>query len=167
MSDSYFIGTVARVHKLWRFSSGRANSSKSTVDEDALKQLLKMDDEKLKKLPGMDDHVIEQLRNGENGNQDKRPEVGMMVSLDHSIYFHDPRGFRADDWMFTEMETPWAGDGRGLVFQRIFSRDGKLIASCVQEVSVYRLRTDSVGGSLANTYEQGVVRLKQPSESKL
>jgi hypothetical protein len=26
-------------------------------------------------------------------------EVGMMVSLDHSIYFHNPRAFRADEWM--------------------------------------------------------------------
>ncbi|KAK5182166.1 acyl-CoA thioesterase [Cryomyces antarcticus] len=75
-----------------------------------------------------------------------RPEVGMMVSLDHTIYFHNPRDFRADEWLFTEMESPWAGDGRGLVFQRIFTREGKLVASCVQE---------------------GVVRLKQPSDSKL
>jgi acyl-CoA thioesterase 8 len=37
------------------------------------------------------------------------------------------------------MDTPWAGDGRGLVFQKMFSRDGKLIASCVQEVSTVRI----------------------------
>ncbi len=61
--------------------------------------------------------------------------VGMMVSLDHTIYFHRPREIRADQWLCTEMESPWAGEGRGLVFQRIWNREGELIASCVQEVS--------------------------------
>ena len=68
-------------------------------------------------------------------------EIGMMVSLDHTIYFHDPRNFREDDWLFTEMETPWAGDGRGLVYQKIWTKEGKLIATCVQE-GVVRLRQD-------------------------
>lgn len=58
----------------------------------------------------------------------------MVVSLDHSIYFHNPLAFRADEWMLTEMESPWAGEGRGLVFQKIWSRDGTLIATCTQEV---------------------------------
>lgn len=151
MSDSYFIGTIARVHKLWRYSSARAGNNKSTIDEEILKTLLAMDDESLKRVQGIDNHDIKRLRRIQNGEDtsvdlDPKPEVGMMVSLDHTIYFHNPRDFRADEWMFTEMETPWAGDGRGLVFQKIFSRNGKLIATCVQE---------------------GVVRLKQPTESKL
>ena len=33
----------------------------------------------------------------------------------------------------TEMESPWAGDGRGSVLQRICSKDGTLIATCVPE----------------------------------
>ncbi len=37
--------------------------------------------------------------------------------------------------MFTEMESPWAGDGRGVVTQRIFSKDGTLLATCFQEAS--------------------------------
>lgn len=37
--------------------------------------------------------------------------------------------------MFTEMESPWAGDGRGVVMQKIFSRDGTLLATAIQEVS--------------------------------
>lgn len=146
MSDNYFIGTIARVHKLWRYSSARAGNSKSTIDEEVLKKLLAMDNESLKRVPDIDIQQLQRLRNGEDLSQETKPEVGMMVSLDHTIYFHNPREFKADEWMFTEMETPWAGDGRGLVFQRIFSRDGKLIASCVQE---------------------GVVRLKQPTDSKL
>jgi acyl-CoA thioesterase 8 len=69
-------------------------------------------------------------------NKAQRPEIGMMVSLDHSIYFHEPRRFRADEWMFTEMSSPWSGDGRGVVQQHMFTRDGTLVATCFQEVSL-------------------------------
>jgi acyl-CoA thioesterase len=137
MSDSYFVGTIARVHKLWRYSALRKDSSKSSIDEDVLKKLLAMDDEQLKRVKFLDQDDIQRvrrMRNGEEEPEKDKPEIGMMVSLDHTIYFHNPRSFRADEWMFTEMETPWADDGRGLVFQRIFTRDGVLIATCVQEV---------------------------------
>ena len=80
------------------------------------------------------------------GARDDGRRIGMMVSLDHTIYFHNPRSFRADDWMMAEVESPWAGDGRGLVVQRIWSRDGTLIATC---------------------YQEGVVRLDQTKESKI
>jgi acyl-CoA thioesterase 8 len=144
MSDSYFIGTVARTHKLWRYSSARKDSAKSSISEDMLKKLLAMDDDELKRVKFLDEYdreSITRLRNGEEvefrgeREREKKPEIGMMVSLDHTIYFHNPRRFRADEWMFSEMETPWAGDGRGLVYQRIFARDGTLVASCIQEVS--------------------------------
>ena len=39
-------------------------------------------------------------------------ETGMIVSLNHSIYFHEPTKIRADEWLATEMDSPWAGDGR-------------------------------------------------------
>ncbi|GAB7366494.1 hypothetical protein MBLNU230_g8287t1 [Neophaeotheca triangularis] len=158
MSDSYFIGTVARVHKLWRYSSkknskeGATGDGKTGITAEMIEGLKKMDDETLKRMQGMDEDVINQLRsvevkNGEIvGFKDRRPEIGMMVSLDHTIYFHSPRDFRADEWLFTEMESPWAGDGRGLVFQRIYTKEGKLVASCVQE---------------------GLVRLKQGTGAKL
>jgi acyl-CoA thioesterase 8 len=137
MSDSYFIGTVARVHKLWRYSTQRKSQSKSSIDEDVLKQLLEMDDAELKRKihDEADLQRIRRIRNGEDVSKDATPEIGMMVSLDHTIYFHNPRAFRADEWIFTEMETPWAGDGRGLVYQKMYTKDGVLIASCVQEVS--------------------------------
>ena len=57
----------------------------------------------------------------------------MMVSLDHTIYFHRPREVKADDWIFAEMSSPWAGDGRGLVFQRMWNKAGVHVATCVQE----------------------------------
>ncbi|KAF1844148.1 Thioesterase/thiol ester dehydrase-isomerase [Cucurbitaria berberidis CBS 394.84] len=142
MSDSYFIGTIARAHKLWRYSTQRKSNAKSSIDEDMLKKLLAMDDAELRRMKFMDEadiQRIQRLKKGEDITQDATPEIGMMVSLDHTIYFHNPRNFRADEWIFTEMETPWSGDGRGLVFQRMYTQDGTLIATCVQE-GVVRLR---------------------------
>lgn len=37
-----------------------------------------------------------------------RHTVHFMVSLDHSMWFHNP--FRADHWMLYECESPWAGE---------------------------------------------------------
>lgn len=150
MSDSYFVGTIARVHKLWRYSAARIKDGKdgngNGIDASVIKKLHAMDDETLRRMQGMDEDVISQIRSlrvDENGDiregEEKRPEIGMMVSLDHTIYFHSPRDFRADEWMFTEMQSPWAGDGRGVVLQHIFTSEGKMIATCVQEVSCRRV----------------------------
>lgn len=81
-----------------------------------------------------------------------------MVSLDHSIYFHNPLAFRADEWMLTEMESPWAGEGRGLAIQKIWSKDGTLIATCTQEVCFF---SSAIVATRAYSVLQGVVRLKQ------
>ncbi|KAJ9606022.1 acyl-CoA thioesterase [Cladophialophora chaetospira] len=149
MSDSYFIGTVARVHNLQRFAN-RQNIQRT------LRNFRGSDAERQQ----MSEYLLQIAREEEEENnefdatrtpderhahqQDDR-RIGMMVSLDHAIFFHNPRAFRADEWMLTEMDSPWAGDGRGLVVQRIWSKDGVLIATCTQE---------------------GVVRLQQ-GESKL
>ncbi|MCB9597373.1 MAG: acyl-CoA thioesterase II [Sandaracinaceae bacterium] len=54
-----------------------------------------------------------------------------VASLDHAIWFH--RAFRADEWLlYTTMSESTSG-ARGLNFGRIFTRDGRLIASVVQE----------------------------------
>ncbi|KAI1263744.1 acyl-CoA thioesterase II [Xylariaceae sp. FL1019] len=122
MSDSYFIGTVSRIHHLWRFP----------FHPKELKHLepeVRAHFEKLNDVPG--NGGIEALKD--------RPRLGMMVSLDHSIYFHNPLQIRADEWMFTEMESHWAGDGRGVVMQKIFNREGTLLATAIQE-GVVRLR---------------------------
>lgn len=47
-----------------------------------------------------------------------------------------PKQIRADEWLLSEMESPWSGEGRGLVLQRIWNKSGVLLASCVQEVSL-------------------------------
>ena len=54
-----------------------------------------------------------------------------MASLDHAMWFH--RSFRADDWLLYDQMSPAAAGGRGLASGRIFSRDGALVASVVQE----------------------------------
>ena len=53
------------------------------------------------------------------------------ASLDHAIWFH--REARADEWLLYATDSPWSGGGRGFNRGRIFSRDGKLVASVAQE----------------------------------
>lgn len=53
------------------------------------------------------------------------------ASLDHAIWFHDD--LRADEWLLHEMDSPWAGNGRGFNRGRIFTRDGHLVAEVAQE----------------------------------
>ncbi|EEP82204.1 conserved hypothetical protein [Uncinocarpus reesii 1704] len=144
MSDSYFIGTVARVQSIPRFSSPAA--LKKTLS--ALKNPSDLDEQSITKyLKDLADQEARELNSKATSSPSSQAlmvpkrEIGMMVSLDHTIYFHDRRAFRADDWIFTEMVSPWAGEGRGLVTQRMWARDGTLIATCVQE-GVVRLKQD-------------------------
>ena len=55
----------------------------------------------------------------------------MMASLDHAMWFH--RGFRADDWLLYDLDTPSGSHARGLARGSIFTADGKLAVSVVQE----------------------------------
>jgi len=55
----------------------------------------------------------------------------MGVSLDHALWFHEE--FRADEWLLYATDSPWAGNARGMNRGKIFSRDGRLIASVAQE----------------------------------
>ncbi len=54
-----------------------------------------------------------------------------VASLDHAMWFHRP--LRVDQWLLYAIDSPSASGGRGLSRGRIFSRDGTLVASCVQE----------------------------------
>lgn len=54
-----------------------------------------------------------------------------VASLDHAIWFHAP--FRADEWFLYDQESPWAGGARGLGRGTIYSCDGRLVVSVVQE----------------------------------
>jgi acyl-CoA thioesterase II len=53
------------------------------------------------------------------------------ASLDHALWFHRP--FRADEWFLYDCWSPSASGSRGLANGRMFGRDGRLIASAVQE----------------------------------
>ncbi|MCC2975793.1 acyl-CoA thioesterase II [Sphingomonas sp. PL-96] len=53
------------------------------------------------------------------------------ASLDHALWLHEP--FRFDDWLLYTTDSPWAGNGRGFNRGRIFTRDGRLVASVAQE----------------------------------
>lgn len=53
------------------------------------------------------------------------------ASLDHAIWFH--RDFRIDDWLLYATDSPSAGNARGFSRGTIFTTDGNLIASVVQE----------------------------------
>ncbi|KAJ5690959.1 acyl-CoA thioesterase II [Penicillium malachiteum] len=133
MSDNFFIGTVARAQLVPRFSSSRSieliqnlgleHDDESQIAERHLQGLAEQELADFKYTPGMNE------------------QIGMMVSLSHSIYFHH-HSFRADEWMLSEMSSPWAGEGRGLVAQSLWTQSGILIATCVQE-GVVRLAQDA------------------------
>ncbi|UZK69910.1 acyl-CoA thioesterase II [Sphingomonas sp. S1-29] len=59
------------------------------------------------------------------------------ASLDHAVWLHEP--FRFDEWLLYTTDSPWAGHARGFNRGRIFTRDGRLVASCAQE-GLIRLR---------------------------
>ena len=56
---------------------------------------------------------------------------GSQASLDHAMWFHRP--FRADDWLLYDQRSPSAAGARGLAMGSIFTRDGTLVVSVVQE----------------------------------
>ena len=66
------------------------------------------------------------------------PEV-LAASLDHAVWFHRP--FRADEWLLYSQVSPTAHGGRGLARGSLYSRDGQLVASVMQE-GLMRLRMD-------------------------
>ncbi|KAF2209816.1 hypothetical protein CERZMDRAFT_99874 [Cercospora zeae-maydis SCOH1-5] len=131
MTDLYFISTVYRAHGARRFTSTAfAHSLSETVASgsqerlDAAQQFIR--------LAGQEERS--ELSDSRGADR----EIGMMATLNHAIFFHCTE-FRADEWMLAEMDTPWAGEERGLTMQRIWGMDGQLLATCVQE-GVVRLR---------------------------
>jgi len=53
------------------------------------------------------------------------------ASLDHALWLHEP--FRFDDWLLYTTDSPWSGHARGFNRGRIYTRDGRLVASAAQE----------------------------------
>jgi acyl-CoA thioesterase-2 len=56
---------------------------------------------------------------------------GSQASLDHAMWFHRP--FRADEWLLYDQTSPTAAGARGLATGTIYTRDGDLAVSVVQE----------------------------------
>jgi acyl-CoA thioesterase-2 len=54
-----------------------------------------------------------------------------MASLDHAMWFHRP--FRADEWLLYDQTSPSTSDARGLAMGQIFTEDGRLAVTVVQE----------------------------------
>lgn len=54
-----------------------------------------------------------------------------MASLDHAMWFHRP--FRADEWLLYDQDSPSAHGSRGLARGLMFTREGDLAVSVVQE----------------------------------
>jgi len=54
-----------------------------------------------------------------------------LASLDHAMWFH--RSFRADEWMLYVQDSPSASGARSFNRGLVFTRDGRLAASVVQE----------------------------------
>ena len=53
------------------------------------------------------------------------------TSLDHAMWFHGD--MRVDEWFVYVMDCDWTGGERGLNRGTVFTRDGRLVASTVQE----------------------------------
>jgi acyl-CoA thioesterase-2 len=56
---------------------------------------------------------------------------GAQASLDHAMWFHRP--FRADEWLLYDQRSPTAANARGLATGTLFTREGALAVSVVQE----------------------------------
>src|SRR5580658_9314498 len=65
---------------------------------------------------------------------------GLIVgaSLDHAMWFHRP--FRADRWLLYAQDSPSASGGRGLARGEVYTSEGELVVSVVQEGLLRRQR---------------------------
>jgi acyl-CoA thioesterase-2 len=53
------------------------------------------------------------------------------ASLDHAMWFHRP--FRADQWLLYAQDSPIASGGRVFARGQVFTSEGDLVVSVVQE----------------------------------
>jgi acyl-CoA thioesterase-2 len=58
----------------------------------------------------------------------------MLASLDHAMWFHRPA--RADAWLLYAQHTTNLSDGRAMSRGELWSQDGQLVASVLQEALI-------------------------------
>lgn len=66
------------------------------------------------------------------------PERVRAATLDHGMWFHTST--RSDDWFLYDQECPWTGDGRALATGSMYTREGRRLATIVQEAVLRRPR---------------------------
>ena len=66
------------------------------------------------------------------------PNELQYASIDHAMWFH--RDFRMDDWLLYALDSPSASGTRGFNRGSIFTKEGKLVASVVQEGLIRKRR---------------------------
>ncbi|KAL8166961.1 hypothetical protein V2J09_008460 [Rumex salicifolius] len=67
-----------------------------------------------------------------SSNPHRRPGLKIVcLSLNHTMWFH--RNVKADDWILFLVDSPTAGDGRGISRGKMFNRSGELVVTLVQE----------------------------------
>jgi len=65
-----------------------------------------------------------------HGRRFDNPDL-QTASLDHALWFYGP--MRADEWLYYDLSSPRSFGGRGSNFGRIYTADGRLIATVAQE----------------------------------
>lgn len=89
------------------------------------------------------------------------------ASLDHSIWFHDK--FRADEWLLYDMESLQMRGNRTLCIGKVFTQDGRHVATCVQEGLIRKVANSLVkppAGSNMNANLKNLIINKNNSSSR-
>lgn len=114
--DSYMVGLLPHIHEVWYFVSP------PETEFDPGNPDLAASAQEHSRAPA----------SGERGSWPLQGKVGMMVTINHSMYFHNPVDITVDEWMLAELRSDWAGNGRGIVSQKIWTREGKLLATALK-----------------------------------
>jgi acyl-CoA thioesterase-2 len=69
-------------------------------------------------------------------------DMAQTASIDHAVWFHRP--LLADRWLCYDQVSPTAHGGRGMFSGRVFTEDGILVASVVQEALLRMADQDMV-----------------------
>jgi acyl-CoA thioesterase-2 len=64
----------------------------------------------------------------------------MAASIDHAMWFHRP--FRADEWLLYVTDSPSASNAKGFNRGSVYTQDGILVASAIQEGLMRKIDSD-------------------------